>query len=77
MDGTFYETTSYSQSFSIRKRSFVKLERHNIYFVAASGSSFPRLQRESKDYTRQDGIYFRKNGSVIHLGKQIILNLSY
>lgn len=43
MDGTFLRD-DHTYNHSLFAKVFRQLERHNIYFVAASGSSFPRLQ---------------------------------
>lgn len=69
MDGTFLRD-DHTYNHSLFAKVFRQLERHNIYFVAASGSSFPRLQREFKDYTAKMG-FISQNGSVIHLGSKL------
>lgn len=74
MDGTFLND-DHTYNHSLFKKVFHQLERHNIYFVAASGSSFPRLQREFKDYVNKMG-FISQNGSVIHLGNQLFKSFS-
>ena len=69
MDGTFLRD-DHTYNHSLFAKVFRQLERHNIYFVAASGSSFPRLQREFRDYTAKMG-FISQNGSVIHLGSKL------
>lgn len=69
MDGTFLrDDHTYDQR--LFAKVFHQLQRHNIYFVAASGSSFARLQREFKPYIDKMG-FISQNGSVIHLGKKL------
>ncbi|MCD7124552.1 HAD-IIB family hydrolase [Limosilactobacillus caviae] len=69
MDGTFLRD-DHTYNHSLFNKVFRQLERHNIFFVAASGSSYPRLQREFKDYTTKMG-FISQNGSVIHLGNKL------
>lgn len=69
MDGTFLrDDHTYDQQ--LFAKVFHQLQRHNIYFVAASGSSFARLQREFKPYIDKMG-FISQNGSVIHLGQKL------
>lgn len=70
MDGTFLRD-DHSYNRHLFGKVFRQLKRHGIYFVAASGSSFPRLQREFKDYSSQMG-FVSQNGSVIHLGGKLL-----
>src|SRR5699024_2187686 len=69
MDGTFLRD-DHTYNHSLFAQVFRQLERHNIYFVAASGASFLRLQREVKDYTAKMG-FISQYGSVIHLGRKL------
>lgn len=69
MDGTFLrDDHQYNQH--LFKRVFKKLKKHHQRFVAASGSSFPRLTREFTNYQDQMD-FISQNGSVIHLGDQL------
>lgn len=70
MDGTFLHSDHhYNQA--LFKRVFRQLKRRQIRFVAASGSSFPRLARDFAAY--QDAMDFvSQNGSVIHHGTQLV-----
>ncbi|MBD5806430.1 HAD-IIB family hydrolase [Limosilactobacillus walteri] len=74
MDGTFLRD-DHTYNHPLFDKVFRQLERHNVYFVAASGSSFPRLQREFKDYVNKM-IFISQNGSVIHLGNQLFKSFS-
>lgn len=66
MDGTFLRD-DHSYNHQLFDKVFHQLQKHQIFFVAASGSSFPRLAREFKPYVDQMG-FISQNGSVIHLG---------
>lgn len=68
MDGTFLRD-DHSYDHRLFDKVFRQLQKHHIYFVAASGSSFPRLQREFKPYVDKMG-FISQNGSVIHLGQK-------
>ena len=70
MDGTFLRD-DHSYNHRLFKRVFRQLQRRGIRFVAASGSSFPRLAREFAPYI--DSMDFiSQNGSVIHQGHEIV-----
>lgn len=69
MDGTFLRD-DHSYDHHLFAKVFRQLQRQNIYFIAASGSSYPRLQREFKPYIDQMG-FISQNGSVIHLGTHL------
>lgn len=70
LDGTFLR-----DDHTYNHRRFAKVFRHlqkrGIHFVAASGSSYPRLAREFAPY-RDQMSFVSQNGSVIHVGQQMI-----
>lgn len=69
MDGTFLRD-DHTYDHHRFKKVFHHLQKHHIRFVAASGSSFPRLAREFKSYVNQMD-FISQNGSVIHLGDRL------
>lgn len=70
MDGTFLRD-DHSYNHHRFKRVFRQLQKHHIRFVAASGSSFPRLAREFQPYVDEMD-FISQNGSVIHHGQQLL-----
>lgn len=68
MDGTFLHD-DHTYNHHLFKKVFRQMKKHGIHFVAASGSSFPRLAREFAPY-RDQMDFISQNGSVIHLGEQ-------
>lgn len=70
LDGTFlHDDHTYNQR--LFAKVFRQLQKHHIYFVAASGSSYPRLAREFAPYLDQMA-FISQNGSVIHQGRQLL-----
>lgn len=70
MDGTFLRD-DHHYNHRLFKRVFHQLQKRHIRFVAASGSSFPRLAREFQPYVDQMD-FISQNGSVIHHGHQFL-----
>lgn len=70
MDGTFLRDDHHYNQHRF-KRLFRQLQKRNIRFVAASGSSFPRLAREFQPYIDQMD-FISQNGSVIHHGHKFL-----
>lgn len=70
LDGTFLRD-DHTYNHRLFKRVFRQLQKRGIHFVAASGSSYPRLKREFAPYVDQMG-FVSQNGSVIHLGEKLI-----
>ena len=70
LDGTFLRD-DHTYNHRLFKKVFRQLQKRGIHFVAASGSSYPRLKREFAYYVDQMG-FVSQNGSVIHLGDKLI-----
>ena len=70
MDGTFLRD-DHHYNHRLFKHIFRQLQKRHIRFVAASGSSFPRLAREFQPYVDQMD-FISQNGSVIHHGHQFL-----
>lgn len=70
MDGTFLRD-DHQYNHRLFKHLFHRLQKRHIHFVAASGSSFPRLAREFQPYIDQMD-FISQNGSVIHHGQQFL-----
>lgn len=70
MDGTFLRD-DHTYDHRRFKHLFHQLKKRHIRFVAASGSSFPRLAREFQPYVDQMD-FISQNGSVIHHGQHFL-----
>lgn len=70
LDGTFLRD-DHTYNHRLFARVFRHLQKQGIFFVAASGSSYPRLAREFAPYIDQMG-FVSQNGSVVHLGQKML-----
>lgn len=72
LDGTFLHD-DHTYNHRLFAKVFHQLSKRGIYFVAASGSSYPRLAREFAPYLDQMA-FISQNGSVIHVGHEMVQN---
>lgn len=70
LDGTFLRD-DHSYNHRLFAKVFHKMKKQGIHFVAASGSSYPRLAREFAPYLDQMS-FISQNGSVVHIGQDLI-----
>ncbi|MGM9891950.1 HAD-IIB family hydrolase [Limosilactobacillus sp.] len=70
LDGTFLRD-DHTYNHRHFARVFRRLQKRGIHFVAASGSSYPRLAREFAPY-RDHMSFVSQNGSVIHIGQKLV-----
>lgn len=70
LDGTFLHD-DHSYNHRLFAKVFRQLRKHQVHFVAASGSSYPRLAREFAPYLDQMS-FVSQNGSVVHQGQQLL-----
>ena len=69
MDGTFFND-QHSYNHHLFKKVLRQMQKYDVKFALASGSSFPRLAREFKGFEEQLD-FISQNGSVIHEGTQL------
>ena len=72
LDGTFLHD-DHTYNHHLFNKVFRQLNKRGIRFVAASGSSYPRLAREFASYLDQMS-FISQNGSVIHVGHEMVQN---
>lgn len=70
LDGTFLHD-DHTYNHRLFAKVFRQLRKRQIHFVAASGSSYPRLAREFAPYLNQMS-FVSQNGSVIHQGQRLL-----
>lgn len=70
LDGTFLRD-DHTYNHRLFAKVFRQMQKRGIHFVAASGSSYPRLAREFAPYLDQMS-FISQNGSVVHIGREIV-----